>query len=81
MKFQDLKVMEVRMLSFHNFKITAVLARDRVETFDFNSREEFQEALRLWASIEDLEKPNLKSARDRMDAPRTVFTGVKTARP
>src|SRR6185503_9509551 len=40
MKFQDLKITEVRMLSFHNFKITAVLAGDRVETFEFNSREE-----------------------------------------
>ena len=78
MKFQDLKITEVRMLSFHNFKITAVLAGDRVETFEFNSREEFQEALRLWAS-QDFEKAEFKARRT--DAPRTVFAGVKTARP
>ena len=69
MKFQDLKITEVRMLSFNTLKITAVLAGDRVETFEFNGREEFQKALRLWAS-QDIEKPNLKPARGRMDAPR-----------
>ena len=77
MKFQDLKITEVRMLSFHNFKITAVLAGDRVETFEFD-REELKEALRLWAS-QDFEKAEFKARRT--DAPRTVFAGVKTARP
>ena len=68
MKFQDLKITEVRMLSFNTLTITAVLAGDRVETFEFNDREEFQRAIRLWAS-QDIEKPDLKPARGRMDVP------------
>ena len=77
MKFKDLKTTEVRMLSFHSFKITAVLAGDRVETFEFDSWEELQEALRLWAS-RDIE---LKTRRGRRNAPGAVFTGGRTARP
>ena len=80
MKFQDLKTTEVRMLSFHNFKITAVLAGDRVETFEFDSWEELQEALRLWAS-QDIEKAEFKTSRGRRNAPGAVFTGGRTARP
>ena len=67
MKFQDLKIVEVRMPSFHSVKITAVLAGDRVETFEFNSREEFQEALRLSAS-QDIEKAEFKTSLGRTAA-------------
>ena len=44
LSLRDLRISDVRIFSFHDFKITAVLAGDRIETFTFNSREELKES-------------------------------------
>ena len=59
MNFHDLKKEDVRMISFHYLKITVALAGDRIETFRFDSRDELEKALRLWATKPDAEKPEL----------------------
>jgi hypothetical protein len=62
MKFEDLPVKDVRMLSFHDNKITVVLSKDRIETFTFKNRTELEEALRIWATIPDDKKPPLRNS-------------------
>ena len=59
MNFHDLKKTDVKMLSFHDLKITVVLAGDRIETFQFQTREEFEREIQLWATVPDAEKPEL----------------------
>jgi len=59
MKFEDLSMKVVLMLSFQDTKITAVLAKDRIEPFTFKNRDDLEEAVRLWATIPDEKKPPL----------------------
>ena len=57
----------MKVLTFHDLKITAVLAGDRVETFQFNTRAEFEKAMSLWVVIPDAEKPELSSTQARSE--------------
>ena len=66
MRFQDLKMRDVRMISFNQDRIaiTVVLAGDRIETFEFRDRDEAEAAIRAWAAIPDAEKPDLPPIRN-----------------
>ena len=59
MRFENLKLRDVRMLSLSENTITVILPKDRIETFTFNGRDELEDAIRKWAAIPDSKKPAL----------------------